>query len=68
MITTKLYKVEFNKYTSWSNDCVFNELEDIYLNIPLGGLVIKEYEFERYSKFGDGFKSLTFIGTLLEGE
>lgn len=66
MIEIKLYKVVFNTYTNCSYDTVYNPTMNEYIHIPMGGLIITEGEFEYYSRCGNGFKSLEFVGTLLK--
>ena len=68
----KIYAVEFNSYTNALNNVVSNGDEDIgrrkYIHIPDGGLLVKESELDEYRKYGNGFASTKFVGTILTEE
>lgn len=62
----KVYSVEFNTYTSWTRDTVNKGgLSGEYLHIPLGGLLVRESELHDYAQYGDGYKSITLVGSML---
>lgn len=65
----KVYIVEFNTYTNCMYDTVSDgNYEDLskteYLSIPLGGLLVRESELTKYSKFGNGYKSIKLVGSM----
>ena len=68
MKTKKVYEVEFMEYTNCMKDTVSNNatsFKDIeYLNIGKEPFLITESEFDEYSKFGGGFRSLKFVGNI----
>ena len=66
----RVYIVEFNTYTNSCCDTVsdgdYDDLSETkyYLSIPLGGLLVRESELEKYSKFGNGYKSIKLVGSM----
>lgn len=70
----KVYSVQFNEYTNSSNDTVTyykdgnaanSSLSNTtYISIPKGGLLLLEDELEEYRKFGNGYESIKFVGSL----
>lgn len=75
MKKVKMYAVEFINYTNCLKNCVSTyddsksyeeQIKDVkYLDIGSDPLIIAENEFEEYSKYGGGFKSLTFVGNYI---
>ena len=61
----KLYSVEFIEYTDVTHTAVIND-EWKYLNVdgPDRKLVIREDEFDFYKQFGEGFRSLNYVGSM----
>ena len=68
----KIYAVEFNSYTNALNNVVSDGNKEIgktkYIHIPEGGLLVKESELDEYRKYGNGFASTKFVGTILTEE
>lgn len=66
----KIYLVTFNAYTNCLNDTVSNGETEIdklkYINIPEGGLLVKESELDKYAAYGNGFASIKYVGSILE--
>ena len=65
----KLYKIYFNTYTNaYSGDTVRHHDDDmVFLHCDEdGSLIIKEDEFFYYRHFGDGIKSMNYIGLFYE--
>ena len=65
----KVYIVEFNSYTNCLCDTVsdgnYDDLSKTkYLSIPFGGLLVRESELEKYSKFGNGYASIKLVGSM----
>lgn len=60
----KIYQVEFLQYTNCMKNTVWNEEENNYLRIGTEPFLIRESEFEKYMKFGDGFRVVRFVGNL----
>lgn len=64
----KVYFVKFNDYTNSTYSTVrysnIEEGQDEYLDIPYGGLVIRESELEKYRKFGNGYKTIKLVGSM----
>ena len=65
----KIYLVEFNTYTNCCYDTVSNgEYDDFkkmkYLDIPLGGLLVRESELGLYAVYGDGYKTIKLVGSM----
>ena len=66
----KVYEVEFMSYTNCLNDTVStyptkSEDEDIeYLDVSGYPFLVKEDDLSYYSKFGGGYKSITFVGNM----
>lgn len=68
---TKLYKVEFLRYTNVLEDTVSNMSEDFKITgnekyIDATDLIVKEQDLEYYRQFGGGIKNITFVGYLGE--
>lgn len=69
MSKEKIYSVEFRAYTDCTRTTVakyeLNKFKDTeYLDVSNGPFLIKESDIEKYKAFGNGYKSLTFVGTL----
>lgn len=69
----KVYAVEFMEYTNCLNDTVSDwdgespfEIGNNtnYINVGRNNFLVRESELEFYRKFGQGFKSITFIGNM----
>lgn len=55
---------EFNKYVGEDGkEISINNVSYLYIPNPF---IIKEDEIEKYKKYGCGYKSLEYIGSLLE--
>ena len=65
----KVYKVEFMQYTNCLKDTVSDGNEDIgerkYLKIGINPIIIRESDLPKYMKYGNGFRSVEFIGNLM---
>lgn len=65
----KVYKVKFMQYTNCFMDTVSDGNEDIdtrkYLLIGTDSVIIKESDLSKYMKYGNGFRSVEFIGNLI---
>lgn len=70
----KIYLVEFISYTNALHDTVsdwdgkrFSKIgETKYLHLGRHCTLVKESDLEKYRKYGQGYKKITFLGTLLE--
>lgn len=63
----KVYEVEFMNYTNCKNDTVcddrdFSNLK--YLKIGKEPFLIKESDFDKYMKYGNGFRVVRFVGNI----
>ena len=69
-VVEKVYEVEFMQYTNYRNDTISDNNEDIgkikYLNVGIYPQIIKESDLQKYVKYGNGFRSIKFIGNILE--
>lgn len=65
----KVYKVKFMQYTNCFMDTVSDGNEDIdkrkYLKVGNDPIIIKESDLSKYMKYGNGFRSVEFIGNML---
>lgn len=65
----KVYKVKFMQYTNCFMDTVSDCNEDIdkrkYLKVGADPVIIRESDLPKYMKYGNGFRSIEFIGNLL---
>ena len=63
----KVYAVTFMQYTNCLNDTVSDNNKDWtklrYLNVG-HNFLIKESDIEKYRVYGNGYRSLTFIGEI----
>ena len=68
----KVYFVKFNLYTNGTYLTVayHNDIDGTseYLDIPYGGLLIRESELEKYRKFGNGYKTIKLVGSMYFSE
>lgn len=71
----KIYEVEFLNYTNSMRDtasCNSNEylnIDNKYIDIPKdGSLLVKESELEFYKNYGNGYRSITYVGELAESD
>ena len=70
----KIYLAEFISYTNALHDTVSDwdgkgtpSIGKIkYLNLGKHCTLVKESDLEKYRKYGQGYKKITFLGTLLE--
>lgn len=63
----KVYEVEFMEYTNSMRDTVSDgaELGKIkYIHVGKEPFLIKESEFDKYMKFGKGFRIVRFVGNM----
>ena len=66
----KVYAAEFMTYTNCLRNTVSNykegdPIESVkYLNVGVGTFLVKESDIDKYRKFGDGYKSLMFVGNI----
>ncbi len=64
----KVYEVEFITYTNCMRDTVSNMADEIkdtkYIHVGKEQFLIKESEFDKYMKFGDGFRIVKFVGNI----
>lgn len=61
----KVYGVRFFNYTDYTNDAV-SDVENVqFLHIPREGeFLIPEYELKKYAKFGGGYRSVEYAGSM----
>lgn len=63
----KVYEVEFIEYTNSMRDTV-SDGEELgktkYIRIGKEPFLIKESEFNKYMKFGKGFRIVRFVGNM----
>ena len=62
---TKIYVIEFCEYTNYSNDTVYSEELHKYIGV-VSPFLIREDEFEYYSKFGKGIRKMTLVGYIYD--
>lgn len=60
----KLYEVEFMNYTNYMKDTVSNNDGD-YIDIGHEPFIIRESEFDKYMKYGGGFRTVKFVGNII---
>lgn len=63
----KVYAVEFMTYTNCMRDAVHCEENSTYLSIdkPNSPLLVLESKLDKYRKYGGGFKSITYVGSMI---
>ena len=65
----KVYKVKFMQYTNCFMDTISDANEDIgerkYLKVGADPVIIRESDLPKYMKYGNGFRSIEFIGNIL---
>jgi len=61
----ELYKVTFRKYTNSLRDTVRNDNGD-YIDTPDGCLIASEETLEALRQYGEGFKTVEYVGTLYQ--
>ena len=59
----KVYKVKFMRY-NYLGDSVYDD-EDKLLYVGDDTLIIKESDLAKYIKYGDGFRTVEFVGNML---
>jgi hypothetical protein len=68
----KVYEVEFMNYTNCLNDTVSNGETGIgktkYIKVGREPFLIKESDFDKYQKYGDGFRIVKFVGNIEKPE
>lgn len=64
----KVYEVEFMQYTNCMNDTVSDGEKELgkgkYLHVGRKPFLIKESDFHKYMKYGDGFRIVRFVGNI----
>lgn len=63
----KIYEVEFMQYTNYMRDVVSDGAElgkTEYIHVGKEPFLIKESEFDKYMKFGKGFRIVRFVGNM----
>ena len=64
----KVYAVEFMEYTNCMKDTVSDGNENIgetkYITIGKEPFLVRESELNKYRKYGNGFRSITFVGNI----
>ena len=68
---TKIYSITFNQYTNCLNNTVSDGNKEIgkteYVHCDSdGSLLIREDEFDFYQKYGQGIKSMNYIGIMYD--
>ena len=67
----KLYRIEFMRYNNYCYDAVSTSEEKDHDTISLSEpkyLIIKESDIEYYKRFGNGIKSMQFVGYMEDRE
>ena len=64
----KIYEVEFMQYTNCMNDTVSDGETEIgkvkYIDVGREPFLIRESDFDKYKKFGNGFRIVRFVGNM----
>lgn len=63
----KIYEVEFIQYTNCIRDTVSDDgktEKTKYIYVGNEPFLIKESEFDKYMKFGKGFRIIKFVGNM----
>lgn len=64
----KVYEVEFMQYTNCVRNTVCDDSENIgdqkYIDVGKEPFLIKESDFEKYIKYGKGFRVVKFVGNM----
>ena len=62
----KVYEVEFIQYTNYDKDTISDgtNISSKHINIGKEPFLVKESDFEKYQKFGNGFRSIKFVGNI----
>lgn len=63
----KIYEVEFIEYTNCFKEAVSDgaDLGNVkYIHVNKEPFLIKESEFDKYMKFGKGFRIVKFVGNM----
>lgn len=65
----KVYEVEFMNYTNCMRDTVSNDEKEIgnmkYIDVGKEPFLIRESEFDKYMKYGGGFRIVRFVGNII---
>ena len=68
----KIYEVEFMSYTNCTKDIVCDGETELgkgkYLHVGREPFLIKESEFNKYMKYGNGFRVVRFVGNIEQEE
>ena len=65
----KIYAIEFMEYTNWEKICVYNEKTDSYISLShKGPLLVRESDLSKYQDYGNGIKSIEYVGVMVEGK
>lgn len=59
----KVYKVKFMKY-NYLGDSVYDD-DDKLLYVGDDTLIIRESDLAKYIKYGNGFRTVEFVGNML---
>lgn len=62
----RVYAITFNQYTNCMRDTVWCEETDKYLDVGRDTFLIFEDDIEKYKKFGNGIKTLTYMGDMIQ--
>lgn len=57
-----VYKATFNAYTNTMKDTIHNPKTDTYRTVHNGEKIILDVNINKYMDFGNGFKTLEFLG------
>lgn len=64
----KVYEVEFMNYTNAMKDVVCDGEKELwekeYFHVGKEPFLIKESEFDKYQKYGNGFRVVRFVGNM----
>ena len=64
----KVYEVEFMQYTNCMRDTVCDDSKNLgdqkYINVGKEAFLIKESDFEKYRRYGNGFRVVKFVGNM----
>ena len=65
----KVYEIEFMNYTNVMRDTVCDGETELgkgqYLTVGREPFLIKESEFDKYMKYGNGFRVVRFVGNII---
>lgn len=58
----KVYRATFNQYTNNDGRTIHNPIENKYVTTENGALIILDVNINKYMNYGDGFKTLEYLG------